>query len=437
MLELFNSGLLAVWLGLAEPQTLNSTHLSSWLESSQPRLLGDPVLVPDAAAVAAVATHLGRLSALGLPVTEHGVWIQVGNEVLAEHQGTTPLPAASLTKIATTLAALTVWDINHRFDTVISTDGTVQGGVLQGNLIVQGSGDPFFVWEEAIALGNALQQAGINRVTGDLVISGNFAMNFETNPATAGALLKQGLNAASWNSEATAQFLEMPAGTARPTLMIDGSVRVVSGVAEGSVTPLVQHQSLTLAQILKGMNTYSNNAMSEMLATALGGGAAVAQTAATAAGVPPTEIRLINGSGLGEENQISPRAVSAMLMTIQSKLRPHQLNVADLFPVAGQDRGTLGSRRIPNASAVKTGTLDAVSSLAGVIPTRDRGLVYFAIINLGTGDLASLHDEQDLLLQQLVSAWGETSAASLEMMPGDRSRNLNQELGNPARNTLL
>jgi len=40
--------------------------------------------------------------------------------------------------------------------------------VLQGDLIITGSGDPFLVWEEVIALGNSLNQLGIKRVTGNL-----------------------------------------------------------------------------------------------------------------------------------------------------------------------------------------------------------------------------------------------------------------------------
>jgi len=44
-----------------------------------------------------------------------------------------------------------------------------------------------FVWEE-IALGNSLNQLGIKRVTGNLVITSNFAMNYKFNPSVAGQL---------------------------------------------------------------------------------------------------------------------------------------------------------------------------------------------------------------------------------------------------------
>ena len=65
---------------------------------------------------------------------------------------------------------------------------------MRGDLIVQGGGDPFFVTEDALALRLSLQELGLKRVTGKLIISGNFFMNFTTNPTLAGKLLKQVLS---------------------------------------------------------------------------------------------------------------------------------------------------------------------------------------------------------------------------------------------------
>jgi len=67
---------------------------------------------------------------------------------MANHQGTVPLPAASLTKIVTSLAALKTWGPAHQFGLV---QPACKRWSVAGDLIIQGSGDPFFVWEEAIA----------------------------------------------------------------------------------------------------------------------------------------------------------------------------------------------------------------------------------------------------------------------------------------------
>ncbi|MGD1851397.1 MAG: D-alanyl-D-alanine carboxypeptidase, partial [Cyanophyceae cyanobacterium] len=77
---------------------------------------------------------------------------------------------------------------------------------LVGNLIVEGGGDPFFVWEEAIAVGQALNRLGIRQVTQDLVLTGQFNMNFLPDPQDperfpknyAGELLKIALDAGQW-----------------------------------------------------------------------------------------------------------------------------------------------------------------------------------------------------------------------------------------------
>ena len=337
MLELVSSGLVSLWLNMAgvpkaaHPETLlASWNPSAFVFSEQ----------PDPAAVAALNQYLQGLTATGLPETNQGVWIQSGYHLLANHQGNEPLPAASLTKVATSLAALKTWGPDHQFETLVSATGPIQNGILQGDLVIQGNNDPFFVWEEAIAVGNALNRLGLRQVTGNLIITGSFAMNYESNPQTAGNLLKQALNSQLWSEEVTAQHQTLPAGTPKPQVAIAGSVQVAALPIPKQIA-LLRHQSLPLAQILKQMNIYSNNAMAEMLATSVGGSQVVADLASQAAGFPRNEIQLINGSGLGPENRISPRAVSAMFMAIEAYLRPRQMTVADLFPVSGRDVGTL------------------------------------------------------------------------------------------------
>jgi len=148
----------------------------------------------------------------------------------------------------------------------------------------------------------------------------------------------------------------------------------------------------------------------------LGGAKVVQQQATWAAGVPAAELQLVNGSGLGVANQMSPRAACAMMQAIARNLQTTGLTIADLFPVSGRDKGTVEHRHIPRSAVVKTGSLDTVIALAGAIPTRDRGLVWFAIINRGT-DWDSLRAQQDLFLQKLVQRWGAASTLPLAITP--------------------
>jgi D-alanyl-D-alanine carboxypeptidase/D-alanyl-D-alanine-endopeptidase (penicillin-binding protein 4) len=355
---------------------------------------------PDSAYSAIVQQYVNSLAAQGYGSGSQGVWLQTDTNYLAGYQGTTPLPAASLTKVATTLAALQMFGAQHQFVTVIGKTGTLQNGVLQGDLIVRGSQDPFFVWENAILLASALNKAGIRQVNGNLTIVGRFYMNFESNPRTSGNLLKQGLDARLWSSEVETQYYTLPRGTPRSQVVIRGSVQVASS-APSQMQVIVQYPSLPLATILKKMNMYSNNAMAEMLARAVGGASAVKQKVVQITGVPSAEVQLANGSGLGEDNRISPRAICAMFMAIDRYLQAQRLNIADVFFVSGQDPGVARDRALPRNSVVKTGTLANVSALGGAISTSRHGRVWFAIVNYG-GDIDGFRYGQDALLQRLI-----------------------------------
>jgi D-alanyl-D-alanine carboxypeptidase/D-alanyl-D-alanine-endopeptidase (penicillin-binding protein 4) len=402
MLELLSSGVLSFWL-----ETLGvSISREEAIE-----LLAGPAIpgqvfatIPDPPTERQVQDYLEQLQAKGLLADTQGVWVQSSHQLLVNHRGTIPVPAASITKVATSLAAVLTWGLDHQFKTEISTTGTLEGGVLQGDLILTNGNDPLFVWSSAIAVGNTLNQMGIRRVTGNLVIVDNFSMNFvEADPRASGELLKIALDSSQWTPEAQKAYEKMAPGTAKPQVAIAGNI-VTSNAQLSEQTVLLRHHSLPLAELLQQMNIYSNNVMAEMLATALGGPQTVRQLAAEAAGVPREEIQLINGSGLGHENQISPRAAVSMFMAIQRYLQPHEMTLADLFPVSGRDRGTMDYRQIPPGSVVKTGSLWDVSALAGVLPTRDKGWIWFAILNRGDY-LMGFRDAQDKLLQQLLQGW--------------------------------
>lgn len=437
MLELLGSGLVSLWLQMAgvELKPLNALDALAW--QSSPGLVLAPD--PNPAGAITVTEYLKALVTSKLidpKLTEsQGIWMQSGPMLMANHQGTTPLPAASLTKIATSLVSLKTWGPDHQFDTVVSATGPIQNGILQGDLVIAGGGDPMFVWEEAIAVGNTLNKMGIKQVKGNLVITGNFAMNFQRYPLLAGQMLKQALNSATWTRAATFQHSIMPKGTPKPKVVITGTVKVAAQtIPQQNV--LIRHRSLPLKQVIKEMNVFSNNDIAEMLADSVGGAQVVQSTAAQLARVPQSEIQLINGSGLGLENRISPRAICAMLMALQREALANKLSLSDLFLISGFDRrGTIHGRHIPNATVFKTGTLNDVSSLAGVMPTRDRGLVWFAILNRGT-NVSGLRVGQDQFLQRLVQQLQVPPSLPTALTPHSAT-NTTPELGSASRNEIM
>jgi len=94
-------------------------------------------------------------------------------------------------------------------------------------------------------------------------------------------------------------------------------------------------------------------------------------------------------------------------------LNLNNLQPQDIMPVAGIDAGTLHSRfaslEYRGAVVAKTGTLPGtdggVSTLAGIVYTRDRGPVLFAIFNT-RGSVSAYRKLQDGLLKDFISECG-------------------------------
>ena len=131
----------------------------------------------------------------------------------------------------------------------------------------------------------------------------------------------------------------------------------------------------------------------------------VRDTVIAATGIPPQEIRLINGSGLGRENQMSPRTVIRMYQAIQQELAPQGLTLADVVAVAGEPEGILTVRPLPPYAVLKSGSLNAVSTLSGALPTQDKGIIWFSLLH-GGGDIEILRAEQERFLRELETQWG-------------------------------
>ncbi|MGB6169834.1 MAG: D-alanyl-D-alanine carboxypeptidase, partial [Geitlerinemataceae cyanobacterium] len=156
MLDLLSSGLISLGLPMmgVEPQSLETFTL---LASGAGWTLPAP---PDSEIATTIDRYLQQLEAQGQLSGEQGIWLQSGVQTLADRAGTTPRSAASITKIATSLAALKTWKSDRQFETAIDARGTVENGVVQGDLVVTGGSDPLFVSKEAIVVGNALESMG-------------------------------------------------------------------------------------------------------------------------------------------------------------------------------------------------------------------------------------------------------------------------------------
>ncbi|MGB8699801.1 MAG: D-alanyl-D-alanine carboxypeptidase, partial [Thermosynechococcaceae cyanobacterium] len=183
IIEFLTSGLLGFWLqsaGITEPQPKPASPIfpTAFLKS------------PDAERDRRIDSYLDNLAQSGFAPQQQGLWLQTDQELLVDRQGDQLQTPASLTKVATTLAALKTWGLAHRFTTELWAMGPVVNGVLEGDLRIQGDGDPLLATPEAIALAQQLNTLGIRRVTGNLIVAGAFSVNFATDLQTSGETLK-------------------------------------------------------------------------------------------------------------------------------------------------------------------------------------------------------------------------------------------------------
>jgi len=89
--------------------------------------------------------------------------------LLSWHAGM-PMNPASVMKLVTTYAGLELLGPSFTWKTPVYVDGTIAGGVLQGNLIIQGQGDPKLVLERLWLLLRRVQGLGIKTITGDIFL---------------------------------------------------------------------------------------------------------------------------------------------------------------------------------------------------------------------------------------------------------------------------
>ena len=82
----------------------------------------------------------------------------------------TPRNPASSIKLLTTFVALDVLGPTYTWPTKLYATGSISEGVLKGDLVLKGYGDPFLVVEEFWKMLGDLRAMGVHTITGDLVV---------------------------------------------------------------------------------------------------------------------------------------------------------------------------------------------------------------------------------------------------------------------------
>ena len=157
------------------------TVVAVWLLCSLPVSFAHNVALP-APVIAALQRAKVPVEALHVVVMEANGSQKTA--ALLSHQATTSINPASLSKLATTVAALDLLGPTFVWRTPVYIDGPVRDGVLQGNVYIRGSGDPRLVVERVWLLMRRLQGLGIQKIQGDIVLDRSAFDLPERNPAS-------------------------------------------------------------------------------------------------------------------------------------------------------------------------------------------------------------------------------------------------------------
>jgi serine-type D-Ala-D-Ala carboxypeptidase/endopeptidase (penicillin-binding protein 4) len=115
----------------------------------------------------------GELAALersGARVTATAVDL-ADNHVISGLNAGSRLTPASLTKLTLTAAALETWPADKSFKTQLLSAGKVKDGELQGDLVLQGAGDPSLDDHSLWSLAAQLRGSGVTSIRGRLIVN--------------------------------------------------------------------------------------------------------------------------------------------------------------------------------------------------------------------------------------------------------------------------
>ncbi len=323
--------------------------------------------------------------------------IDSGTDLFALRPATARVPA-SVEKLYTTATALLRLGPDETLDTLAVSAGDVDaGGVLRGNLVLVGGGDPFFGDESAAKLARAVKAAGVARIEG-AVLGDESGFDLRRSSCCAGYDSDLGgvLSALAYNRGFFGGALRLDAARFAATRFAEqlrlagvrSSGKPRAGVAPEAAGEIASLESMPVRELIRFINVPSNNFAAEMLLKALGeryrdsgttrDGAAVVRETVVGLGA---QARVADGSGLSRSDRTSPRDVVRLL---------ERMDAADVGPtfraslaiagrtgtVKGRMRGTPAAERC----RAKTGTLRGVSALAGYCRTAGGRDIAFALM---------------------------------------------------------
>jgi serine-type D-Ala-D-Ala carboxypeptidase/endopeptidase (penicillin-binding protein 4) len=95
-------------------------------------------------------------------------------QVIAEQQSRTAFIPASSLKTVTTATALEKWGPDHQIETRVMTSAPIQQGVITGDVVIVGGGDPMLSLADLKSWAATLKKRGLTRIVGRVLGDGRF-----------------------------------------------------------------------------------------------------------------------------------------------------------------------------------------------------------------------------------------------------------------------
>ena len=128
---------------------------------------------------------LDALRQARIPLSHVGIVVREVNAdtPLIQVNGQQAMNPASTMKLLTTYAALELLGPAYSWKTEAYLDGKLENGVLQGNLVIKGQGDPKITIERLWLWLHELRNRGLREISGDIVLDRSAFEPMQINPA--------------------------------------------------------------------------------------------------------------------------------------------------------------------------------------------------------------------------------------------------------------
>lgn len=349
--------------------------------------------------------------------------LKTGKELVSINKSK-PLIPASIMKSVTTATLLEKTGAEFRYVTSVYTTGRLSDGVLEGDIIVEASGDPSintihnphtadFVSE----IVDALKDKNIKEVKGSIVIDESKFPGPAVNPGWGAGDLPHayGTGTHGFNFEDNAsgkKSVNNPDAVFKSklrTALTNAGISIASSVvdADGRRHPLTEHLSANIDEIMRSCMMRSDNQFAESMLRLVG--LKYGKTGSSAEGASRmmnfwnnkkadmTGVKIVDGSGLSRSNRVTATFMVDMLREMSDNAW-----YASFFPLAGQE-GTLkkflAGTKLDSYIAMKTGSMTGIQCYAGYKLDEDYAPTHAVVVIMNEmADRAAARKEVENLL---------------------------------------